>query len=56
MNVITAMLEGVQFISEGVTRVFRPNDDQYPETGVQPFEGEPFSKWVELANDKSSRK
>jgi len=56
MNIINVMLEGVQFLSEGVTRVFKPNDNQYPEIGVQPFEGEPFSKWVELDNHKPSDK
>lgn len=28
------------YIWEGVIRVFSPRDDNYPETGVQPFDGE----------------
>jgi hypothetical protein len=30
-----------QYISEAVARIFGPDDDAYPRTGVQPFEGEP---------------
>lgn len=33
-----------QYISEAVGRIFSPNDDRYPETGIQPFEGEPYRK------------
>ncbi|GJD19636.1 menaquinone-specific isochorismate synthase [Rivularia sp. IAM M-261] len=31
----------VSYISGAVVRIFSPRDDNYPETGVQPFEGEP---------------
>ncbi|HEY9634886.1 MAG TPA: hypothetical protein V6D14_15895 [Coleofasciculaceae cyanobacterium] len=31
-----------RYISEAVVRIFAPNDDTYPVTGVQPFSGEPF--------------
>ncbi|MGL5875972.1 MAG: hypothetical protein ACRC2R_27045 [Xenococcaceae cyanobacterium] len=31
----------VRYITSGATRIFSPNDDDYPATGVQPFEGEP---------------
>lgn len=27
----------LQYIWEGVARIFAPNDDKYPEIGVQPF-------------------
>jgi hypothetical protein len=30
----------VQYISEAVVRIFGPNDDAYPNSGVQPFDGE----------------
>ena len=30
----------IRYMSEAVTRIFSPTDDQYPETGVQPFEGD----------------
>ncbi|MBW4585960.1 hypothetical protein G7B40_004385 [Aetokthonos hydrillicola Thurmond2011] len=31
-----------QYISEAVMRIFGPNDDAYPNIGVQPFTGEPY--------------
>jgi hypothetical protein len=31
----------IQFVSAGVTRIFTPNKDDYPATGVQPYEGDP---------------
>ncbi|MBD2774238.1 hypothetical protein [Iningainema tapete] len=31
----------ISFISGAVTRIFGPTDDDYPKTGVQPFEGDP---------------
>lgn len=31
----------VSYITTAATRIFSPNDDDYPATGVQPFEGEP---------------
>ncbi len=29
-----------RYIYGGFVRIFTPRDDNYPETGVQPFEGE----------------
>ncbi len=34
----------INFISGGVKRIFTPADDNYPEVGTQPFEGEPAEK------------
>lgn len=48
MNVLRMIGNAVHYISEGVGRVFSPTDDEYPNTGVQPFDGEPFSEWVEF--------
>lgn len=31
----------INYISGGVSRIFGPRDDDYPATGVQPFEGDP---------------
>ncbi|MBE9050154.1 hypothetical protein IQ243_06960 [Nostocales cyanobacterium LEGE 11386] len=36
--------ELINYISGAVTRIFSPSDDNYPATGVQPFEGEPADK------------
>ncbi|MGB7380919.1 MAG: hypothetical protein WA959_30750 [Rivularia sp. (in: cyanobacteria)] len=33
-----------QYISEAVMRIFGPNDDAYPNSGVQPFTGEIYKK------------
>lgn len=33
----------IQFVSGAVSRIFSLSDDQYPNTGVQPFNGE-FNK------------
>ena len=30
----------IRYISGAVVRIFGPTDDEYPKTGVQPFEGE----------------
>lgn len=32
----------VEYISEAAITIFSPNDDDYPEVGTQPFEGESF--------------
>ncbi len=34
----------IQYVSGAVSRIFAPSDDQYPNTGVQPFEGETSKK------------
>ena len=41
----------MQSLFEAAGRIFSPTDDQYPEIGVQPFEGEPYhgSAWVDWA-------
>jgi hypothetical protein len=31
----------VSYITTAAARIFSPDDDDYPKTGVQPFEGEP---------------
>jgi len=29
-----------QYFSEAIARIFSPRDDEFPATGVQPFEGD----------------
>jgi hypothetical protein len=41
----------IQFVSGAVSRIFAPSDDKYPETGVQPFEGEPNKKHHHRSSD-----
>ena len=33
-----------QYLGNGVSRLFQPTNDDYPEIGVQPFEGEPYDE------------
>lgn len=45
---VSQMFDGlVQYFSDAIARIFSPSDDAYPEVGVQPFDGEPYSQWVE---------
>jgi hypothetical protein len=34
-----------QYLVEAATRLFSPSDDQYPNIGVQPFDGDTYSEW-----------
>ncbi|GAC1469817.1 MAG: hypothetical protein NVS2B14_01000 [Chamaesiphon sp.] len=34
----------IDYISGAVARIFGPRDDNYPATGVQPFEGDPADR------------
>jgi hypothetical protein len=33
-----------RYIAAGAARIFSPDDDDYPKTGVQPFTGDPAGK------------
>ncbi len=44
MNIGNALQNMVQYFAEAFARIFGPNDDQYPEIGVQPFEGDPYQQ------------
>lgn len=48
MNIWNQIVAAIQFVSEGASYAFSLKQDNYPAVGVQSFEGEPFSKWVEL--------
>lgn len=47
MKILEMLQDAVQYISEGVGRIFGPSDDQYPATGVQPYEGDSFARRVD---------
>jgi hypothetical protein len=34
----------VSFVSGAANRIFGLNDDEYPETGVQPYSGDPANE------------
>ncbi len=42
MKIFSWLQNMVQSIWNDVGKLFQPTDDDYPETGVQPFEGEPY--------------
>ncbi|MBD1876445.1 isochorismate synthase [Nodosilinea sp. FACHB-131] len=37
----------MQYFAEPVSRIFGPDDDNYPKTGVQPFDGDTYAQTVE---------
>ena len=41
MKIFTWIQNLVQYIWDGASRLFKPTDDDYPKTGVQPFSGDP---------------
>jgi hypothetical protein len=41
MNINKMLEDMMQYFTEAFTRIFGPSTDEYPEVGVQPFEGEP---------------
>ena len=48
MNISQRINQLVRYLLEGFNEIFRPNDEDYPSIGVQPFEGESSSEWVDL--------
>ncbi|NJK68666.1 MAG: isochorismate synthase [Microcoleus sp. CSU_2_2] len=47
MNLSKSVANAMRYVSEAAMRIFKRSDDDYPNTGVQPFEGKPSkgSKW-----------
>lgn len=41
MKIFEWLQKTVQSVWNDVANLFKPTDDDYPRTGVQPFEGEP---------------
>lgn len=44
MKMTQWLRDTVQYIWDGVSRLFKPTDDDYPKSGVQPFEGDPYDE------------
>jgi hypothetical protein len=53
MNIFKVFGDAVRYLYEGATGLFSPDRDQYPNIGVQPFSGDPYSEWVSPAEQKS---
>jgi hypothetical protein len=49
MIIVQVIRDAVQYLSEAADRIFSPSRDEYPAIGVQPFDGEPYSEWVDLS-------
>ncbi|MFM1841553.1 MAG: hypothetical protein RLZZ490_284 [Cyanobacteriota bacterium] len=47
MNINRILQNAVQYFTEAFVRVFGPSTDEYPEVGIQPFEGDPLANSVE---------
>ena len=47
MKLTQRMKDMMQFVSEAFLAIFNKPKGEYPNIGVQPFEGEPYSKWME---------
>ncbi|MGF1497119.1 MAG: isochorismate synthase [Elainellaceae cyanobacterium] len=43
MAILDQVQQAFQYVLEGASRIFGLDDNRYPETGVQPFEGEPYN-------------
>ena len=47
-NVLQVTLDAIKrllgYMATPMSRIFGPRDDDYPATGVQPFEGDPADK------------
>jgi hypothetical protein len=44
MSVRESLQKFFQYFAEGFARIFGPSKDEYPEVGIQPFEGEAYGK------------
>lgn len=48
LAIFTYFIDGlVQYFVDPIARIFGPDDNIYPAVGVQPFEGDPWSKRVD---------
>jgi hypothetical protein len=56
MSIFRAIKNALSYISEGAFRLFSRDQDQYPKTGTQPFNGDPYSEWVSDSSDRSKPK
>ncbi len=44
MKIFQGLQNIFQYLADGVAKLFQPTNDDYPEIGVQPFEGEPYDE------------
>ncbi|MEI6379706.1 MAG: isochorismate synthase [Cyanobacteriota bacterium ELA615] len=44
MNIVKSFQNLITSVTEGFARIFKASEDDYPKTGVQPFEGKTASR------------
>lgn len=50
LSVFGYFLDGLmQYFAEPVGRIFGPDDNSYPATGVQPFDGDIYAETVDIS-------
>ena len=42
MNIHKSVQDLMEYFTEAFARIFGPSTDEYPEVGVQPFDGDPY--------------
>ena len=42
--IVSIPQQAFRYVSDAIMRIFSPSEDNYPETGVQPYEGDPADK------------
>jgi len=47
MKALHSVGRAMQYLWDGASRIFSPNYDQYPNVGVQPYEGDAGPEWIE---------
>ncbi|NJK30614.1 MAG: hypothetical protein HC851_00070 [Acaryochloris sp. RU_4_1] len=49
MKLVNLLTQSIKYLSEAIGRIFAPNDDHYPATGMVPFYGDPYSQsaWID---------
>ncbi|MBW4465820.1 MAG: hypothetical protein KME07_10335 [Pegethrix bostrychoides GSE-TBD4-15B] len=50
MNILKRLNDAILYLSEGAAMLFSPSQDDYPNIGLQPYDGDPYSEWVYLSN------
>jgi hypothetical protein len=46
MKLLDMIAKVAQSVIEAVSRLFRPSQDDYPKTGVQPYTGDPSEETI----------
>jgi len=50
MNILKVLNDAIYYLSDGAASLFSPSHDNYPNVGVQPYSGDPYSESMSLSN------